>query len=52
MSDHWSKVNFDLKKLIYGHCLIRYYISSENNDFGFSSFLKETIPFKCIGKQS
>ena len=24
-------------KLIYSHCLIRFHISSENNDFGFNS---------------
>ena len=27
-------------KLIYSHCLIRFYISSENNDFGFNSIQK------------
>ena len=27
-------------KLIYSHCLIRFNISSENNDFGFNSILE------------
>ena len=27
-------------KLIYSHCLIRFNISSENNDFGFNSIQK------------
>ena len=27
-------------KLIYSHCLIRFNISSENNDFGFNSIKK------------
>ena len=27
-------------KLIYNHCLIRFNISSENNDFGFNSIKK------------
>ena len=27
-------------KLIYSHCLIRFHISSENNDFGFNSIQK------------
>ena len=42
-------------KLIYSHCLIRFNISSENNDFGLNCFQKSTlqikIPFKCIRKQ-
>ena len=33
-------------KLIYSHCLIRFNISSENNDFGFNSIQK--INFKKI----
>ena len=42
-------------KLIYSHCLIRFNISSENNDFGFNrienlNFSKHS-PFKCIRKQ-
>ena len=31
-------------KLIYSHCLIRFHISSENNDFGFNSIQKSTFP--------
>ena len=27
-------------KLIYSHCLIRFNISNENNDFGFNSIQK------------
>ena len=42
-------------KLIYSHCLIRFNISSENNDFGFNSIQKinfsKNFPFKCIRKQ-
>ena len=44
-------------KLIYSHFLIRFNISSENNDFGFNSiqenqfFKKKKILFKCIRKQ-
>ena len=42
-------------KLIYSHCLIRYNISIENNDFGFNSIQKinfqKKFPFKCLRKQ-
>ena len=31
-------------KLIYSHCLIRFNISSENNDFGFNSIQKSSFP--------
>ena len=31
-------------KLIYSHCLIRFHISSENNDFAFIVFKKSTFP--------
>ena len=31
-------------KLIYSHWLIRFQISSENNDFGFNSIQKSTFP--------
>ena len=31
-------------KLIYSHCLIRFNISSENNDFVFNSIQKSTFP--------
>ena len=38
-------------KLIYSHCLIRFNISSENNDFGFNSIQKinflKNFTFKC-----
>ena len=34
-------------ELIYGHCLIRLNISSENNDFGFNSIQKNQL-FKKI----
>ena len=30
-------------KLIYSHCLIRFNISSENNDFGFNSIKKNKL---------
>ena len=30
-------------KLIYSDCLIRFNISSENNDFGFNSIQKSTF---------
>ena len=30
-------------KLIYSHCLIRFNISSENNDFGFNSIQKDQL---------
>ena len=30
-------------KLIYSHCLIRFNISGENNDFGFNSIQKSTF---------
>ena len=30
-------------KLIYSHCLIRFNISSENNDFGFNSIQKVNL---------
>ena len=30
-------------KLIYSHCLIRFNLSSENNDFGFNSIKKSTF---------
>ena len=30
-------------KLIYSHCLIRFNISSENNNFGFNSIKKKTF---------
>ena len=30
-------------KLIYSHCLIRFNISSENNDFGFNSIKKNQL---------
>ena len=43
-------------KLIYSNCLIRFNISSENNDFDFNSiqkinFSKKKIPCKCIRKR-
>ena len=38
------KSKVDLLKLIYSHCLIKFNISSENNDFGFNSIQK--INFK------
>ena len=42
-------------KLIYSHCLIRFNISSENNDFGFNSIQKmnfsKKFTFKCNQKQ-
>ena len=34
-------------KLIYSHCLIRFNISSENNDFGFNS-IKQKSTFQII----
>ena len=41
--------------LIYSHCLIRFNISRENNDFGFNSIQKinssKNSPFNCIRKQ-
>ena len=41
--------------LILSHCLIRFYILSENNDFDCNSFqkinLKKIIKFKCIMMQ-
>ena len=41
--------------LIYSHCLIRFNISSENNDFGFNSIQKinfsKKFTFKCNRKQ-
>ena len=40
----------------YSHCLIRFSISSEHNDFGFNSIQKinfsKKFPFKCIRKQN
>ena len=40
---------------IYSHCLIRFNISSENNDFPFNSIPKinfsKKFTFKCIRKQ-
>ena len=42
-------------KLIYSHCLIRFNISSENNDFGFNSIqninFSKNFTFKCNLKQ-
>ena len=42
-------------KLIYSHCLIRFHISSENNDFGFNSFQKinfsKNFTFYAIGSK-
>ena len=42
-------------ELIYSHCLIRFNISSENNDFGFNSIQKinfsKNFLFKCIRKK-
>ena len=42
-------------KLIYSHCLIRFNISSKNNDFGFNSIEKinfsKNFTFKCNPKQ-
>ena len=35
-------------KLIYRHCLIRYNISGENNDFGFNSIQKINFSNKKI----
>ena len=44
-----------LLKLTYSNCLIRFNISSENNDFGFNRIqninFSKIIPFKCIRKQ-
>ena len=31
-------------KLIYSHCLIRFNISSENNDLGINSIQKSSFP--------
>ena len=31
-------------KFIYSHCLIRFHISSENNDFGYNSIQTSTFP--------
>ena len=43
-------------ELINSNCLIRFNISSENNDFGFNSIQKnifsKNFPFKCIRKQT
>ena len=39
-------------KIIYSHCLIRFNISSENNDFGFNSIKKSTFQkINCNQKQ-
>ena len=42
-------------KLIYSYCLIRFNISSENNEFGFNSIQKinfsKNFKFKCNRKQ-
>ena len=37
---HWLKGQPRPLELIYSHCLIRFNISSENNDFGFYSIQK------------
>ena len=42
-------------KLIYSHCLIRFNISSENNDFGFNIIQKTTFQkfshFNALGSK-
>ena len=43
MNDFGWKVNIDLSNLYNSHCLIRFNISSENNDFGFNSIKKSTL---------
>ena len=55
MRDLGRKVKGQPLKLIYSHCLIRFNISSENNDLASTVFKKSTFPkkfaFKCIRKQ-
>ena len=57
MNDLGRKVKCHIQPLylIYRHCLIRFNISSDNNDFDFNSIKKSKFskyfPFKCIRKQ-
>ena len=42
----WLEGQRSILKLIYSYCLIRFNISSENNDFGFNSIQKSTLKKK------